>query len=77
MLRLMLTVLFCICMYRIAQLEKRRGWLWALITALASVTLQTALGLAYWGAVSGLLLAYGAMAIANARNPVRKGPFLK
>lgn len=72
----MLTVFFCICMYRMALLERRRGWLWASITALASVTLQAVLGLGYWGAVLGLLSAYGAMALVINRSPVKKGPFL-
>lgn len=72
----MLTLFFSICMYRIAEHEKRRGWLWALLTFTISASLQHALELGYWGAVLGLASAYGLMTVLNIYRPVRKGPFL-
>lgn len=73
----MLTVLFCICIYRIAEHEKRRGWLWASFTALCSVFLQLVLHLGYWGAASAVILTYAAMVLVNIKRPVNKGPFLR
>ncbi len=72
----MLTIFFCVCMYGIAQREKRHGWLWAVITAALSACVQLLLLPGYWGAVTGLVAAYALMTYMNVRHPVKKGPFL-
>jgi NADH:ubiquinone oxidoreductase subunit 6 (subunit J) len=72
----MLTLLFSICMYQIAEREKRRGWLWGSGTFAWSALLQYVVVAGYWGAVLGLLSSYAAMTYANIKYPVNKGPFI-
>ena len=60
----------------IAEREKRRGWLWGLLTALLSAGLQVTFIPGYWGAVLGLLAAFALMTYANIKYPVNKGPIL-
>ena len=69
----MLTILFSFSMAGIARLEKRRDWLWGLITFTVSAVIQTFLIAGYWGAVSGFFVCFGAMWIANIKAPVNKG----
>ena len=64
----MLLILLCICIYRIAEFEKRRGWVWAGITFFLVVLLQSVLG---------VVLAFIFMTLANMYKPVKKGPFLR
>jgi hypothetical protein len=73
----MLTLLFSVCMYRFAELEKRRGWLWGLLTFAISALCQQFLLAGYWGAVTGFVASYALMTVAIIRQPVNKGPFLK
>ena len=72
----MLTILFAVAIAGMAERDKRRGWLWGLLTALLSASIQTFLVSGYWGAVLGLLGAFAAMTYANIRYPVKRGPTL-
>jgi hypothetical protein len=63
----MMLILLCMCMYRIAELDKRRGWVWASITFFLIVLLQSVLG---------VVLTFILMILANIYRPVNKGPFL-
>jgi len=63
----MMLILLCMCMYRIAELDKRRGWVWASITFFLVVLLQSVLG---------VVLTFILMIVANIYKPVNKGPFL-
>ena len=63
----MMLVLLCMCMYRIAEIEKRRGWVWAFIALFLIILLQS---------VWGYVLAFVFMTMANIYRPVNKGPFL-
>ena len=64
----MMLVLLCMCMYRIAELEKRRGWLWAFIALFMVMLFQS---------VWGYVLAFVLMLLADIYRPVKKGPFLR
>lgn len=68
-----LTLLFSVCMAQIAELEKRRGLLWGLLTFLISAAIQLLLIQGYWGAVSGFFMSYGTMTYINIKHPVNKG----
>jgi asparagine N-glycosylation enzyme membrane subunit Stt3 len=57
----------------IAEREKRRPWLWGLLTALISFIVQTTLIGGYFGAVLSFFIAFGLMTYANIRKPVKKG----
>lgn len=72
----MLTLLFSISMYQIAEYEKRRGWIWGPSTFAASGLLQNLLIAGYWGAVSGFVLSFSAMTYMKMKYPVNKGPTL-
>jgi asparagine N-glycosylation enzyme membrane subunit Stt3 len=72
----MLTILFCICMFGIAEREKRNAWAWAVVTAAFSVAWQLLLLPGYWGAVAGLVSAFVLMTYCNIKYPVKKGPHL-
>ena len=72
----MLTLLFSIAIAGMAEREKRRGWLWGLIAAALSASIQTFLIQGYWGAVLGLLAAFALMTYANCKYPVKKGVML-
>jgi NADH:ubiquinone oxidoreductase subunit K len=72
----MLTIFFCICMFGIAEREKRSGWVWALIMMALSVSFQLLLFPGYWGAVCALVSAFVLMTYMNMKHPVKKGPFL-
>ena len=72
---IMLTLFFSICMYKIAEREKRRPWLWGALTFAVSAAIQHLLIAGYWGAVAGLMVSFGAMTAANIWRPVGKGPF--
>ncbi len=63
----MMLVMLCMCMYRIAEIERRRGWLWAFIAFMCMSLVQSAFG---------YLLAFILMILANIYKPVNKGPFL-
>ena len=60
----------------IAEREKRRGWLWGLLTALISFLIQTTLIGGYFGAVLAFFVAIGLMTYANIKMPVKKGVML-
>ena len=70
-------ILFCMCvlMYRIAEFEKRRGWLWGLITLVIIVVLGQAIRSAYLSAFIGMAIAFCTMIAMNIVKPVKKGPF--
>lgn len=72
----MLTLLFSLSISGIAQLEKRRGWLWGPCCFLVSGLIQSFLIQGYWGALLGFVLMFGAMTFANMKYPVKKGPTL-
>lgn len=72
----MLTIFFCICMFGIAEREKRSGWVWVAITLALSASFQLLLFPGYWGAVCGLVSAIALMTYMNMKHPVRKGPHL-
>ncbi|MEY4641023.1 MAG: hypothetical protein RLZZ227_1017 [Pseudomonadota bacterium] len=72
----MLTILFAVAIAGMAEREKRRAWLWGLLTALLSASIQTFLIAGYWGAVLGLIAAFSLMTYANFKYPVNKGPTL-
>lgn len=72
----MLTILFSIAMASIARRERRRAWLWGMLTFTISIVIQTQLVPGYWGAVLGLLLSFALMTWANIKYPVDKGPML-
>ena len=59
----------------IARLEKRRPWIWGPLTFAVSGVIQTFLVSGYWGAVTGFLLSFAAMTVANIKAPVNKGPY--
>ncbi len=69
----MLSVLFAIAVAGMATHEKRRGWLWGMLTFALSGSIQTLLISGYWGAVLGLLSAIALMTYANIKYPVKKG----
>ena len=73
----MLTLLFSICMARIATLERRPWWVWGPATFGISAMIQIFLIQGYWGAVLGLLCSYGLMTWAKIRYPIYKGPTLQ
>lgn len=63
-------------MYRIAEKEKRRGWLWAAMTTLLIIMLLFKLGMSGGlAAIAGFLLMFVLMTLANVYKPVNKGPF--
>jgi hypothetical protein len=68
-----LTLLFSLSMAQIAELEKRRGLLWGLITFLISACIQEVIIGGYWGAVLGFFISYGVMTCININYPVNKG----
>lgn len=72
----MLTLLFSISMWQIAEYEKRRGWIWGPCTFCGSGLLQTFLISGYWGAVLGFLLSFSFMTYVKMKFPVNKGPTL-
>lgn len=72
----MLTLLFSISMYGIAEREKRRGWIWGPATFIVSALIQQFLIAGYWGAVLGFFTVFAAMTVAIIKHPVKKGPFL-
>jgi hypothetical protein len=72
----MLTVFFAIAVAGMAEREKRRGWLWGLISALLSASIQYTLVQGYWGAVLGLLASIALMTYVNIKKPVKKGVML-
>jgi hypothetical protein len=72
----MLTVLFAVAIAGMAEREKRRPWLWGLLTAMLSACIQNFVISGYWGAVLGLLSAFSLMTYANFKYPVNKGPTL-
>ncbi len=69
----LLTILFALAMAGIAEREKRRSWLWGLLTALISFIIQTTLIGGYFGAVLAFFVAFGLMTYANIKKPVKKG----
>jgi len=68
-----LTLLFNMSMAKIAELEKRRGFLWGSITFLISACIQEFIIRGYWGAVLGFFISYGVMTCVNIKYPVNKG----
>jgi hypothetical protein len=72
----MLSIFFGICIYGMAEREKRRGWLWGPGYYMLSALVQTTLIQGYWGAVLSLVLAIATMTWANMKYPVKKGPFV-
>ena len=72
----MLTLLFSISMAGIAELEKRRSWLWGILTFTISGLIQTFLVSGYWGAVLGFFTSFALMTFARIKYPVKKGPTL-
>ncbi|MCG8506978.1 MAG: hypothetical protein MI755_20405 [Sphingomonadales bacterium] len=62
-------------MYRVAELEKRRGWLWAGICAVVIVTIGQWLSSTYLSSFGGATVTFMMMTIANVIKPVNKGPF--
>ena len=72
----MLTMLFSISMATIAEIEKRRWWLWGSLTFTISAVIQTFLVQGYWGAVLGFFVSFGLMTFAKIKYPVKKGPTL-
>lgn len=69
----LITIMFAIAMAGIAERERRRGWLWGLITALISYVIQTFLIGGYFGAVLAFFAAIALMTYANIKKPVKKG----
>ena len=69
----MLTVLFAMAIAGMAEREKRSPWIWGLLTAALSASIQTLLIPGYFGAVLGLLSAFALMTYANIKKPVKKG----
>jgi hypothetical protein len=63
------------CMYKIAALEKRRGWLWAGMTTVAIVLLYQMMSSTYAPPIIGFVLMFALMTLANIYKPVNKGPF--
>lgn len=72
----MLTLLFSMSICGMAQMDKRRGWLWGISCFLVSALIQTYLISGYWGAVLGFFVMLAAMTYANFKYPVKKGPTL-
>ncbi len=69
-----LIICAAVFMYRVAQYEKRRGWLWGSLTAIIIVLLSQVILSTYLPAVAGVILAYMLMMVANIYKPVNKGP---
>lgn len=61
-------------MCRVAQYEKRRGWLWGSLTAMVIVLLSQVILSTYLPSLVGVILAYMLMLAANIYKPVKKGP---
>lgn len=72
----LLLILFSVCIYRVAELDRRRGWLWAAINVIVTVLISQLIVSAYFSSVAGLLLSFALMTAANIYKPVKKGPFL-
>jgi hypothetical protein len=75
-----MSIFLIICMstllHRIAEREKRRGWLWAAMTAIVMIVLLFKVGLSgAMGAIVGFVLMFALMTIANIYSPINKGPF--
>jgi hypothetical protein len=62
-------------MYRVAEREKRRGWLWSAMTTIVMLLLYQMNFATYATAIAGLLLMFVLMTLANIYRPVNKGPF--
>jgi hypothetical protein len=71
-----LMALFCICTYRIAVLERRRGWIWVAINIGIALLLSQLFASAYVSAALSWVLTFALMAYVISRWPVKKGPFL-
>ncbi len=69
-----LIICAAVFMYRVAQYEQRRGWLWGSVTALIIVLLSQVILSTYLPALLGAILAYMLMMAANIYRPVKKGP---
>ncbi len=67
---LSLFVTFCVCtfMYRAADLGKRRGWLWGLITLLWVISLQQIFGDSLLIVFTGFFGSFITMTVANFAN---------
>ena len=69
-----LIICAAVLMFRVAQYEKRRGWLWGSLTALIIMLLSQVILSTYLPSLVGVILAYMIMMAANIYRPVNKGP---
>lgn len=67
------TICMYVLMYRIAIFEKRRGWLWVLITVLTVTFFDQFIQSAYLPALLGAAASFVLMTLANIHKPVKKG----
>jgi MFS-type transporter involved in bile tolerance (Atg22 family) len=74
-IQIFLIICMATCMHRIAEREKRRGWLWASITGIVIVLLGQLLQSAYAPSIAGFIVCFILMTLANIYKPVNKGPF--
>lgn len=70
-------VFFCLCilMYRVAEFEQRRGWLWMGITFVLIILMMQVFSSAYIPSFLGAAAAFLLMTFANIKKPVNRGPF--
>ena len=61
-------------MYRVAEYEKRRGWLWASLTAVTTVLLYQVMLSTYVPPIAAVIASFILMTLANIYKPVSKGP---
>lgn len=63
-------------MYRVAEEERRRGWLWGSTTAIIISLLYQVMSSTYLPPFVGLIVAFLLMTVANIYKPADKGPFM-
>ncbi len=72
--QVLLIACVAVFMYRIAEHEKRRGWLWAGLSVLCVFALYQAMASLLIPPIGGLVIVFVLMTLANAFKPVNKGP---
>ena len=73
-IRVLLIACVAVFIYRIAEHEKRRGWLWAGLSVLCVFFLYENTVSLFIPPIVGLVIVFALMTLANVIWPVRKGP---